>query len=361
MKSYNHLWEEFISEENIKLAIKRAFKGKKKRRKNVKEIIDHQEEWIPKIKYYAEHFYNYPHKPIEIYDGISRKKRTIIVPTPMEKIVHHMIINVMRPIFKRGMYEHSYASIPKRGAHKGKKHIEKWINHDARNVKYCLKMDIKKYFQSVDTEILKQKLRRIIHDERFVSLLETLINVHDNGIPLGFFTSQWFANFCLQDLDHYIKESIGATHYIRYMDDMVIFVSNKRKLHQIKEDIEHYLRDELGLCMKENWQVFRFDYTDRKKKRRGRDLDFMGFRFYRDKTTLRKSIMLKASRKAKKIAKKEKATAYDARQMLSYMGYIDKTDTYGMYEERIKPYVNVQSCKRKVSKFDRKRKKKETA
>lgn len=361
MKSYNHLWEEFISEENIKLAIKNAFKGKKKKRRKVREIIENQEEWIPKIKDYAEHFYNYPHKPIEIYDGISRKKRTIIVPTPMEKIVHHMIINVLKLIFKRGMYEHSYASIPKRGSHKGKKYIEKWIKHDARNVKYCLKMDIKKYFQSVDTDILKKKLHRIIHDERFMALLEILIDIQDTGIPLGFFTSQWLANFCLQDLDHYIKEDLGATYYIRYMDDMVIFVSNKRKLHRMKENIEKYLHDELGLCMKENWQIFRFDYTDRKEKRRGRDLDFMGFRFYRDKTTLRKSIMLKATRKAKRIDKKEKITAHDARQILSYMGYIDKTDTYGMYEERIKPYVNVQKCKRKVSKFDKNRKKKEAA
>lgn len=361
MKSYNHLWEEFISEENIKLAIKNAFKGKKKKRKKVKDIIENQEEWIPKIKDYAEHFYNYPHKPIEIYDGISRKKRTIIVPTPMEKIVHHMIINVLKPILKCGMYEHSYASIPKRGAHKGKKYIEKWIRNDTRNVKYCLKMDIKKYFQSVDTDILKKKLRKIIHDERFMSILETLIDVQDTGIPLGFFTSQWLANFCLQDLDHYIKEELGAVHYIRYMDDMVIFGSNKRNLHRMKEDIERYLSKSLNLQVKENWQIFRFDYTDRKGRRRGRDLDFMGFRFYRDKTTLRRSIMLKATRKARKIAKKEKITAYDARQMLSYIGYIDKTDTYGMYEERIKPYVNVQYLKRKISKSDRNRKKKEAA
>lgn len=87
----------------------------------------------------------------------------------------------------------------------------------------------------------------------------------------------------------------------------------------------------------------------------------MGFRFYRDKTTLRKSIMLKATRKAKRIGKKEKVTAHDARQILSYMGYIDKTDTYKMYEERIKPYVNVQKCKRKVSMCDKNRKKKEAA
>lgn len=137
------------------------------------------------------------------------------------------------------------------------------------------------------------------------------------------------------------------------MDDMVIFGSNKRKLHKIKDDIQNYLNNKLGIRLKENWQVFRFDYK-KKGKHYGRCLDYMGFKFYRNKTILRKHIMLKASRKARKIHKKLKPTSYDARQMLSYIGWIDSTNTYNMYIKWIKPYVNIKQLKITLSIYDKK-------
>lgn len=352
MKSYNHLWEKFVSEENIRLAIQNSSKGKRKR-KIVKKIYENPDEYVDKIRDYAARFKNCHHKPIEIYDGIVRKKRIIIVPTYKEQVIHHMVVNVLIPIFEHGMYEHSCGSLPNRGAHKGKKYIEKWIKHDKKNVKYCLKMDIRKFFDSIPHDILIRKLEEIIHDDRFLDVLREIISVTDHGIPLGFYTSQWLANWYLQDLDHYIKEELNAVHYMRYMDDMVIFSSNKRMLHRMQEDIERYLNENLGLQLKGNWQIFRFDYI-KSGKHYGRALDYMGFKFYRDKTVLRKSIMLKASRKAKKLYLKDKITIYDIRQMMSYLGWIDCTDTYGMYENRIKPYVSFQYCKRRLSNYDKK-------
>ena len=351
IKSYNHLWGKFISEENIKLAIRNSSKGKRNR-KLVKEIYENSDAWIERIQSYANNFHNNKHTPLEIYDGITRKKRTIIVPKYKEQIIHHMAVNVLIPIFNKGMYEHSYGSLPNRGAHKGKKLIEKWIKHDRKNIKYCLKMDIRKFFESIPHDILKQKLSSIIHDEKFLKLLYELIDVNKKGIPLGFYTSQWIANWYLQGLDHYIKEKLGAVHYIRYMDDMVIFGSNKRKLHKIREKISEYLNKELGVQMKDNWQVFRFDYI-KNGKHYGRCLDFMGFKFYRDKTTLRRTIMLKATRKARKMYKKDKVTIYDIRQMMSYLGWIDCTDTYNMYDTWIKPYVDFRYCKKRLSKYDK--------
>lgn len=117
------------------------------------------------------------------------------------------------------------------------------------------------------------------------------------------------------------------------MDDMVIFSSNKRGMHKSRQSIAQYLQNNLGVTLKDNWQVFRFDYI-KCGKHYGRCLDFMGFKFYRNKTVLRKSIMLKATRKAKKLSKKNKATIYDIRQMMAYFGWIDCTDTYSMYERK---------------------------
>jgi hypothetical protein len=151
----------------------------------------------------------------------------------------------------------------------------------------------------------------------------------------------------LQELDHYIKETLHAEYYIRYMDDMVIFGRNKKALHRIRQAICDFLKEKLDLELKGNWQVFLFDWH-----KKGRDLDFMGFRFYRDRTTLRRTIMLKATRKARRISKKEHPTIYDIRQMMSYLGWIDCTDTYYMYENWIKPFVSFGRMKRYISKHD---------
>lgn len=344
MKSYNHLWEKFISDENIELAIKNASKGKKNRA-SVRRRLDN-----PNLKkeiiYYANHFKNRQHKPQEIYDGIQRKRRTIIVPSFDEQVIHHMVVNTLKPVFMHGMYKHSYGSIPKRGGLKGKKAIEKFIRKHPKDCKYILKMDIRKYFESVPHEIYLGGLRKLIHDKRFLGILEEITGVIPKGLPLGFYTSQWTANWYLQGLDHYIKEELHASFYIRYMDDMVVFGSNKRNLHRIKDSIEDYLNT-LGLELKDNWQVFRFDYNSKY-----RFLDFMGFQFYRNRTVLRRSIMLKATRKARRVWKMDKITVHSARQMLSYLGWIKHTNTYGMYLTWIKPIVSFQDLKRRISRYD---------
>lgn len=342
MKSYNHLFEKFISDENIKLAIKNACKHKLKRKK-FKDLHDNPDKYINWIKAQAVNFRNDRHTPVEIYDGIQRKKRTITVPTFREQIIHHMVINILKPIIMRPMYEHSYGSIPNRGATMGMKQIKKWLVHDYKHTKYCLKMDIRKYFDSVPHEIVIRKLKEQIHDEKFLKVLLEIVNVNEKGLPLGFYTSQWFANWYLTGLDHFIKEDLSAKYYIRYMDDMVIFDSNKRKLHKMRVAIQNYLEQNLGLTLKDNWQVFPI---------KSRFLDFMGFRFYRNKVTMRRSILYKACKKAKKLADK-KPTIYSIRQVLSYFGWFSQTNTYNVFQERFAKYINIQEIKRRMSRYDK--------
>ena len=348
MKSYSHLWERFVSDENYYLAVGNATKhksGKKRKCRQARYIKEHADELKDEFIFYATHFENSEHKPKMIYDGVRRKQRQILVPTINEQVIHHMVANILQPIFMKSMYEHSYGSIPGRGAHGAKKTLEKWIRSGGKNFKYILKLDIKKYFDSIPHDILKQKLTKIIHDERFLTLMFKIVDVNDKGIPIGFYTSQWIANWYLTELDHYIKEELKAKYYIRYMDDMVIAGPNKRELHRMKNKIEDYLNDKLGLRLKENWQVYKFDYHGK-----GRDIDFMGFRFYRDHTTLRRSILLKATRKARKI-KKNGTNIHSCRQMLSYLGWLDCTDTYGAYIKWVKPFVSFRALRRYESRW----------
>lgn len=124
MHSYNHLNEIFLSEDNYYTAVKNACKGKggkRGKRGNIKIIRNNPDIAKDYILRDASHFKNDVHHPKYIYDGISRKRRLIYVPSLREQIVHHMVANVLKPIFMKNMYEHSYGSIPGRGVHKGKK------------------------------------------------------------------------------------------------------------------------------------------------------------------------------------------------------------------------------------------------
>jgi len=351
MKTYKNLFDDFLSTENITLAIINASKGKRNK-PNVSEIYENKEKYIEYFRAYASNFKNKKHTPKEIYDGISRKKRTIIVPTFEEQVVHHMVVNILKPIIGSRFYFHSYGSIPNKGAHKAKKFLDKWVRKDVRNTKYVLQMDIRKYFDSIPHYMLKQKISKSITDERFLCVLYEIIDVIPQGLPLGFYTSQWLANFYLTDLDNYIKQKLSVKYYVRYMDDMVILGSNKRKLHSAMICIEQCLKS-IGLNLKYNHQVYKLKYN----KVNGRALDFMGFKFYRHKTILRKKIFIRMCRKARKLYKKEKPTIYDCRQMLSYVGWLNATDTYGAYLEYIKPFIDIKQLKKRVSAFDRRKNK----
>lgn len=337
MKSYKNLWDEFISDENYYLAVKNATKhkcGKKSKYRRANYIKEHADELKDYFINYACNFKNVKHEPKDIYDGIRKKKRSIFVPTMDEQIIHHMIVNILKPIFLKGMYEHSYGSIPDRGPHLAKKRMEKWIRQDEFD--YVLKMDVRKYFESIPHYILKAKLKRIIKDKKFYNILCTVIDSTDKGIPIGFYTSQWFANWYLTELDHYIKEYLHVKRYVRYMDDIVIWGHDKKTLHNIKKNIESYLKCDLGLELKHNWQIFNINY---------RAIDFMGFRFYKNRTTLRKTIFLKVCRKARNINKKG-INIHSCRQMLSYIGWLNSSDTYNAYKKWIKTMITFQKLKR---------------
>ena len=385
MKTVRNLWKNITTEENIKAAFYEASKGKRDRNdvRRILDNIDHHVSILQKIllettPYDSTKGYQ-PRKTTSeiINEGTHKKKRHIEKPCyKYDQVVHHAVMRQLIPYIIKSTYDHIYNSIPKRGTHSGKKTIEKWLRNDTRNTKYCAKMDIRHFYESVDHTVLKEWLQKKIQDVYLLEILNRIIDAHvdktifmkeledkdiyiQTGLPLGFYTSGWFSNWLLQPLDYYIKQELGVKLYMRYADDMVLFGANKKELHKAVKAIESYLNNRLNLKMKYNYQVFRFEYYSKKKKKMvGRPLDYMGFVFHRDRTVLRKSIMLRSTRKANRISKKEKVSWYDACSMISYMGYIDNTDTYNVYEKYIKPKVNVKALKAKVSYHSKKESKK---
>lgn len=356
MITYNNIDQKLYNRKDLTDDFKKTAKGKSRNPQvqRVKENLPKHVEILAE-KLQSNTFTRTHHNREIINEASCKKTREVQKPAYLyEQPAHHAIVRVLTPVFMKGMYELSCGSIPGRGVHYGKKFVKRWINKDPKNCKYILKFDIKHFFESVPHRRLKKALKKKVRDKEILKKVFAIIDSCKKGLPIGYYSSQWFANFYLTPLDHFIKEQLRITHMIRYMDDVVCFGRNKKELHKAKVQIENYLREELGLEMKGDWQVFRFDYKARDGKRKGRPLDFMGFKFYRDKITVRKSILYRTQRKVNKIKRKGKVTWKDAASLLSRMGYIKHSDTYGYYLRYIKPIISVKALRTLMSKHTRK-------
>ena len=252
MISFNNVSEQlYIPEEQIK-DIYNASKGKSKREQAaiVKNDIKKYRKKLDK-RLRENTFSTKQHNTIRIQENSCRKTRDIVKPRYMyEQMAHHSLMRVFAPIAMKGMYYHVYGSIPGHGVHKGKKTVEKWIREDTKNCKYIYKLDIRHFFESIPHRKLKKALKRKIRDKELLKRLFAVIDSHKPGLPLGYYPSQWFGNFYLQPLDHFIKEKLHARNYIRFADDMVIFGNNKKTLHKIRKAVEDFIKNKLGLEVK---------------------------------------------------------------------------------------------------------------
>ena len=256
MKRIGYLYEKFISIDNLILAVKNATHNKKRRRGIVKDAYENPEKYALKIQRILERgiIFSPPHEKIR---RERNKIRCIKVPRFYpDQIVHWALMQVIDPVINRGMYRYCCGSVVGRGTKGARKAVQKFIKSDPR-IKYVYKADVHHFFASVDTEILKQKFRRVIKDAKILKIIDGILDCGSNGLPIGFYTSQGFSNFYLQSFDHAVKEKLKIKHYVRYVDDIVMLDSNKRKLHKAHEAIVRILRRG-RLTIKGNWQVWRY-------------------------------------------------------------------------------------------------------
>ena len=157
---------------------------------------------------------------------ILRTKRREIYQLPYfpDRITHHAIMNILEPIWVSVFTSDTYSCIKNRGIHAAAKRLKRELKLDPEGTKYCLKIDVRKFYPSIDHEILKQVVRRKIKDKRLLWLLDEIIDSAD-GVPIGNYLSQYFANLYLAYFDHWIKEE-RIKYYYRYADDIVILGSD---------------------------------------------------------------------------------------------------------------------------------------
>lgn len=326
--------------ENLKKAHTNARKGKVKYQ-GVKKYDTNPDFYLTNLrnklinKTYATSDY-------KIFSIIDKGKEREIYSLPYEdRVVHWAIMQIVEPIFMATFIDQTYAALPNRGVHKAFNQLDKYlVNRKSDDtiaslnsqVKYCLKIDVKKFFPNVNKEILKKLIRRKFKDEDFLWLMDDIIDSVVTGLPVGNYTSQFLGNFYLSYFDHWIKEEMKVKHYLRYMDDCVFLHHDKEFLQNLKRKIDEYFDTELKITIKENWQVFH-TYE--------RGVDFVGYRHFGEYILLRKTTAKALKRKLSRILRRcqeENPMTYSEWCSInSYKGWIKHCDGYNLYQSYIKP------------------------
>lgn len=275
-------------------------------------------------------------------DGSSGKLRRIGIQNIKQQLYDYIAVEGLKPILKR-IGEYQYASIKGRGTTKGKEVISHWIRN--KRMRYFVKLDVRKCFESIDHTYLMDFLRKHIKNDKLLWLIETLIAGFERGLSIGSYLSQYLCNLYMSIIYHYIMEDMYkirrgkrtplVRHCLIYMDDILMIGSRKR-------DVEKAVRltiqkaHDMGLTIKPNYQVRKID---------GNRIDMMGFKIYRTHTEIRGRIYLRVRRNFRRARKKN--TLRIAKKCLSYYGYLKHTDSKRIIN-RLKVKDTINKCKEMV-------------
>lgn len=280
--------------ENLQLADEKARKGKLR----TYGVIEHDKKREVNLLKLRETLLNgtFHTSKYDVFTIYEPKEREIYrLPYFPDRILHHAIMNVLEPIWVSTFTADTYSCIKNRGIHAAAKKVKQALREDPEGTTFCLKLDIRKFYPSINHDVLKSILRRKLKDKRLLRLLDEIIDSAD-GVPIGNYLSQYFANLYLTYFDHWIKEQKRVKHYFRYADDIVILASDKSYLHSLMGEIRAYLGD-LKLEVKGNWQVFPVA---------ARGIDFVGYVFFHTHTRMRKGIKKTFCRRLAKLNKRKR-------------------------------------------------------
>lgn len=343
MKRIGYLYEKLCSKEILGEALHKACRGKKKTKK-VLRVLERKDEFLEWLSTLLQErkFQPGENRKMTKVDVASGKVREIEVPPFLpDRVVHWAVCIVLKPVFMKGMYRYCIGSVPKRGGEAGRRYIDSVLKKDKR-VKYVMKLDIRKFFQSVPKPKLKALFREKIKDKKMLALIDAIIDAGSQGLPIGFYTSQWFSNFFLEKFDHFVKEKLHMRYYVRNVDDMVFLDTNKRKIHRALDSLMEYLDiDGYGVKIKDNWQIW---------KVHSRPIDFLGYEFYEDKTYIRKRNFYRFMRRVRRVKKRGYCTLRAARGITSGIGWL-KHLPHGrhFYLTYIKPIISKAELRRIIS------------
>lgn len=275
MKRVGNLFGKAFSIDNIYLAYLDARKGKR----NKRQCFEFETNLANNLKliYTTIHNGTYTPRPYYKFTVYEPKERIIYAPTFFDIVVQHAIYRIIYPIFDKTFIDTSFACRKGYGTHRASNYTQKCIRNCSRQ-DYYLKCDIRKFFYSIDRNILRTLVERKIKDKKLVDIMMLFADMETaTGIPIGNLLSQIFALIYMNLLDHYIKRNLKVKYYVRYVDDFLsIGIPHKTALY-LKNKINTFIQTNLNL---------KFSKVTIQKIRKG--INFVGYRTWVSKRFIRK-------------------------------------------------------------------------
>lgn len=323
MKRFGNLYCKIYDLDNLYLAYSNARKGKGK----IYGVIHFENNLSENILQIQSELMDGTYKVSEydIFTITDPKERTIYRLPFRDRIIQHAIMNILEPIWTSVFISQTYSCIRGRGIHGALKHIKNDMK-DRKGTEYCLKMDIRKFYPSIDHGIMKMIIRKKIKDIRLLNLLDGIIDSAP-GLPIGNYLSQYLSNLYLTYLDHWLKEEKKVRYYYRYADDIVILSDSKAGLHNLRIEISDYLRENLRLQLKGNYQVFPVA---------SRGIDFVGYVFYHTHIRMRKRIKKNFCRRTAKLNKRNLTVKEYKQSICSWIGWAKYCNSRNLIKTIIK-------------------------
>lgn len=322
MKRYNNLFPRIIDKENIALAHTNAQKGKKHYPAVIR--VNNNPEWylerlhslMANKEYATSTYYKF------LKRGPNKDRWIYKLPYFPDRIAHHCIVQVLEPIWSRVFIRDTYSALKGRGIHDGVRRMKSFLL-DRKNAMYCLKMDVHKFYPSIDNAIMKQILALKIKCRDTMWFLSEIID-SGRGLPIGNYLSQYFGNLYLAYFDHWVKEVLQCRMYSRYCDDIVLLHYSKKWLHEARKRISGYLHDRLKLHLKPNWRVFPTFQSG---------LDYLGYVFLDTHVRVRKDIVKRFKTKVKGIKEnyKHMPVTKIVNTLMSYYGWLKQANAYNLW------------------------------
>ena len=284
-KRYRNLIDRVADPDNLRAAYQQAARGRRNSAGYLK-FKEHEAAWLDKLRRDILDQSYRPGKP-RVFWVYKPKPRPITAAPFQDRVVQHALCNVIGPIFEAGMMPQAYACRKGRGSHGAAVRTQSLMRQIHRlGELYCLKTDFKKYFYSIDRDVLWRRIEAKISCRHTLWLIECFTPRDGIGLPIGALTSQLWANVYGTEVDRFLAQTMGEGRFVRYMDDVCIFGHSRSYLHALRGWLEMYCRHALGLRFSK-WSV----------QPASRGVNFVGYRIFLTHKLLRRDSVRRAKRK----------------------------------------------------------------